>query len=197
MGPNPTGPAYQLLRGYSHMITVLRLGHRKKRDPRISTHVGLVARAFGADRIIYAGEEDPELVKRLNRISQKWGGTFRASYTKDWEKTIGGLKRRGNYVVHLTMYGADLKLELADLQKQYRRKKGMVIVVGAEKVPAEMYELADVNVSVTQQPHSEVAALAVFLRDLFGGKERVGRFLGAELKIVPQRKGKRVLRGQK
>ncbi|TLZ95287.1 MAG: tRNA (cytidine(56)-2'-O)-methyltransferase, partial [Methanobacteriota archaeon] len=30
------------------MITVLRLGHRPARDKRVTTHVALTARAFGA-----------------------------------------------------------------------------------------------------------------------------------------------------
>ena len=37
------------------MIVVLRLGHRLKRDERLSTHVGLASRALGADKIIYSG----------------------------------------------------------------------------------------------------------------------------------------------
>ncbi|MCK7488956.1 MAG: hypothetical protein MZU79_00960 [Anaerotruncus sp.] len=38
-----------------------------------------------------------------------------------------------------------------------------MIVVGAEKVPPEIYQLADWNVAVGNQPHSEVAALAITL----------------------------------
>ena len=34
------------------MIIVLRIGHRIGRDKRITTHVALVARAFGANEII-------------------------------------------------------------------------------------------------------------------------------------------------
>jgi tRNA (cytidine56-2'-O)-methyltransferase len=66
------------------------------------------------------------------------------------------------------------------------------VVVGAEKVPAEMYDLADWNVAVGNQPHSEVAALAVFLDRLFLGQELRLDFEGG-LKIVPSSRGKRVL----
>ena len=38
-------------------ISVLRLGHRLVRDDRVSTHVGLVARAFGASEIFYVETE--------------------------------------------------------------------------------------------------------------------------------------------
>ena len=33
-------------------VDVLRLGHRKGRDPRITTHLALVGRAFGAHRFL-------------------------------------------------------------------------------------------------------------------------------------------------
>mgnify|MGYP000624387395 CR=1 FL=1 len=37
-------------------VTVLRLGHRPGRDERMTTHVGLTARALGADRVILTGK---------------------------------------------------------------------------------------------------------------------------------------------
>ena len=64
-------------------ITVLRIGHRKERDKRISSHCGLVARAFGAGEIVYSGEDDPTLVESVNKLSRKWGGKFKARYVKD------------------------------------------------------------------------------------------------------------------
>ncbi|MEM5871528.1 MAG: tRNA (cytidine(56)-2'-O)-methyltransferase, partial [Candidatus Aenigmatarchaeota archaeon] len=54
-------------------IYVLRLGHRIHRDERISTHCGLVARAFGADGIIYSGEHDEKLIESVKRVSEEWG----------------------------------------------------------------------------------------------------------------------------
>ena len=51
------------------MIIVLRMGHRQKRDERLSTHCGLVARALGADRIIYSGERDGKLLYSVNDVS--------------------------------------------------------------------------------------------------------------------------------
>ena len=35
-------------------IGVLRLGHRRERDKRITSHLGLTARAFGADEVFLA-----------------------------------------------------------------------------------------------------------------------------------------------
>ena len=43
-------------------IEVLRIGQRVIRDDRVTTHVALVARAFGASKI-YMNEVDPEIGK--------------------------------------------------------------------------------------------------------------------------------------
>ena len=64
------------------------------------------------------------------------------------------------------------------------------MVVGAEKVPGEMYGLADYNVAVTGQPHSEIASLALFLDRLYEGTEFNREFPGAKIRIVPSRAGK-------
>lgn len=168
------------------MITVLRLGHRKIRDARISTHVGLVARAFGADKMIYSGEKDQGLLDSLNKVSENWGGKFEANYEKNWRKVIRNFKGRK---VHLTMYGLPIQDEI----KKIRRNKNLLVIVGGEKVPGEVYGLVDYNVSISSQPHSEVAALAVFLHEYFCGKELQKSFSG-KFKVVPQKAGKKLIR---
>ncbi len=70
----------------------------------------------------------------------------------------------------------------------------VLVVVGAEKVPYEVFEAADWNVAVSNQPHSEVAALALFLDYLQEGRELRAKFEGAELEVVPKRRGKAVKR---
>ena len=55
-------------------ISVLRLGHRPARDKRISTHVGLVARAFGADNLFYSGIKDSSFEKSIHGVVKQWGG---------------------------------------------------------------------------------------------------------------------------
>jgi tRNA (cytidine56-2'-O)-methyltransferase len=67
------------------------------------------------------------------------------------------------------------------------------VVVGASKVPGEVFEAATWNVAVTNQPISEVSALAIFLDRYFEGKEFSMEFKNAELKIVPSARGKNVL----
>lgn len=168
------------------MITVLRLGHRRIRDARISTHVGLVARAFGADKIIYSGEKDKSLVDSLKKVSEKWGGKFEIDYKKNWRKVIKNFRGKK---IHLTMYGLPIQNEI----NKIRRNKNLLMVVGGEKVPGEVYDLVDYNVAVSNQPHSEVAALAVFLHEYFRGKELQKSFSG-KFKIVPQKAGKKLIR---
>jgi tRNA (cytidine56-2'-O)-methyltransferase len=64
-------------------------------------------------------------------------------------------------------------------------------VVGAEKVPGELYGLADYNIGVTGQPHSEISSLAVFLDHFFSGSELGCEFPGAKIRIIPSPEGKR------
>jgi tRNA (cytidine56-2'-O)-methyltransferase len=69
----------------------------------------------------------------------------------------------------------------------------VLIVVGAEKVPGEVYGLADYNVSVTTQPHSEISSLALFLDRLFEGKELNREYPDAKIRIEPVKAGKKTV----
>lgn len=162
------------------MLKVLRLGHRLGRDARISTHCGLVARAFGASSIVYSGDRDGEMMGSVEKVVSEWGGPFSVSHG-DWKKEVKGFR---GAKVHLTMYGMPLEKKIREI----RKKRNVLVIVGGEKVPGEIYRLADYNVAVTSQPHSEIAALAVFLHDYFMGKQK--KFRNARLKIVPQERGK-------
>lgn len=168
------------------MITVLRLGHRPGRDARITTHVGLVARALGAGRIILSGEQDPKVARSWKKVPENWGGGFKAEYRPDWRRVMRDFK---GAKVHLTMYGEPVQERIAGI----RRHRNVLVVVGAEKVPPDAYNLADYNIAVTSQPHSEVAALAIFLHMYFRGEELGKKFPGARLRIVPMARGKRIL----
>lgn len=162
------------------MITVLRMGHRPQRDKRITTHVCLVARAFGADSII-VDKPDERLKETVDQVVEQWGGTFSVTFQpwravlKTWEGTI----------THLTMYGLPLQEKISEI----RRLDNILVVVGAEKVPRAVFERADYNISVTNQPHSEVAALALFLDRYFQGTQLQKDFKG-KLKIIPTERTK-------
>jgi len=171
-----------------NMIIILRLSHRPFRDQRISTHCGLVSRAFGADRMIYSGEKDDSLENSINKVAKNFGGKFKIEYTESPRKTIQIYKKKKFLIVHLTMYGLPVQKEIRKIKKS----KNILIVIGGGKVPPEFYQLADYNISVASQPHSEVAALAILLDKYFSGKELEKNFKG-KLKVIPQEKGKKVL----
>lgn len=176
-------------------IIVLRLGHRKKRDKRITTHVGLVARAFGANGIILSGERDDDVLKSLEKVCEKWGyRNFEISYVQDWLGTIINFKKEGWLIVHLTMYGVNIQYPLRDIKNLfYNKGKNLLVIIGAEKVPGKIYEIAHYNIAIGNQPHSEVAALAVFLDRLFNGRELLNFFEDAKIQIIPSTNSKKVI----
>lgn len=166
---------------------VLRLGHRIFRDQRITSHCALVARAFGASKGFYSGEKDEKLEESIKDVVKRWGGPFEIEYVKDWRKLMRNWEGK---IVHLTMYGLPIKDKIGEIKK---RKENLLIVIGSEKVSGDVYQLSDWNVAVTSQPHSEVAALAIFLDGLFEGKKLEKEFEGAKLKIMPQERGKKII----
>ncbi len=167
------------------MLLVLRLGHRAFRDQRITTHCALVARAFGANGMIYSGEKDKKMVNSVKKVVKKWGDSFFVRYEENYRKFIKEFK---GLKIHLTMYGIPWKERISEIRKH----KNVLVIIGSEKVPRDIYELADMNIAILNQPHSEVAALAIFLYEYFKGKEK--EFKDAELKIVPQERGKKVIK---
>ncbi len=171
------------------MIVVLRLGHRPARDKRVTTHVGLVARAFGADGMLIADVRDEEVERSLRRVVRSWGGDFFVRSGVNWKEEIERWKGAGGKVVHLTMYGIPVSKVIGEL-----RGENLMVVVGASKVPSEVFGISDYNVAIGNQPHSEVAALAVFLDRLFEGRELDLEFPGWKMKVAPSERGKLVIR---
>lgn len=173
-----------------YSVTVLRLGHRLVRDERMSTHIGLVSRAFGAKELVLTGADD-HTIDSITRVSGRWGGSFDVKYFRNWREFI---RNWSGTIVHLTMYGEILDDALPRLKAtvEKEREKNILVVVGAEKVPREIYNLSNYNISVGSQPHSEVAALAVFLDRLFMGEELYSTFVKAKIRIKPSLKGKKV-----
>ena len=168
-------------------VFVLRLFHRKERDKRVTTHCALVARAFLAKKMYYCGDKDEKLEEKVKDVVKRWGGDFDVEYIENWKafiKNFEGIK------VHLTMYGIPLPEKIDEIRKHPK----ILIIIGSEKVPGIVYKLADYNISITNQPHSEIAALAIFLDHLFDKKEFFIEFKNAKLKIVPQEKGKKVVK---
>lgn len=168
------------------MIRVLRLGHRVFRDQRISTHCALVARALGAGGFAYSGQEDSGLEDSIKSVAENWGGPFSVQYVNDWKREIRGFK---GLKLHLTVYGISFRKKM----KEIKKSGNLLVIVGGEKVPSDVYKLSDYNLSVGPQPHSEVGALAIFLYELSGRKFRE-KFRKAKLRVVPQERGKKTIR---
>jgi tRNA (cytidine56-2'-O)-methyltransferase len=138
--------------------------------------------------MIYSGDKDENLEKSIKKVVEKWGGPFEIDYEKNWKKII---KKWKGKILHLTMYGLQMQNVMNEIKKC---KKDLLVLIGSQHVPGEVYHLSDWNVSVTNQPHSEVAALAVFLDRFFEGKELKKDFENKKIKIIPQEHGKKVLK---
>jgi len=169
----------------SREVVILRIGHRPERDQRVTTHVGLTARALGA-RGMYLAASDKGVVQSIADVAERWGGEFFCEDNVKWRACIKEWKTAGGIVVHLTMYG----LNLPDIIGEIQPHKKILVIVGAEKVPGEIYGLADFNVAVTGQPHSEISSLALFLDHLSSGTELRTEFPGAQIRIIPSKAGK-------
>ena len=169
-------------------LAVLRLGHRPGRDERMTTHVGLTARALGADRLVLAGPAGDRR-ESVESVTETFGGPFDVETTDTPERTIA---EWAGTVVHLTMYGLPVREREDEIRERFTGGRALLVVVGAEKVPFEVYEQADYNLAVTNQPHSEVASLAVFLDRLFEGRELDRVWNDADRTVLPQATGKRL-----
>lgn len=165
------------------MISVLRIGHRPFRDKRITTHVALVARVFTADEILIDTKDD-KLEETINSVCKNFGNTFSI---KTGVNPYNIVKNWSGIVIHLTMYGEGLRNAISKIP----RNRDILIVVGSEKVPSFFYEQADFNISIGNQPHSEVAALAIFLDRYTNGRWLDKKFNG-KIIIHPHLKGKNV-----
>ncbi len=165
------------------VVKVLRLGHRPVRDKRISTHLALVARAFGAEELIYTGVQDKGFKESVEKVVDSWGGRFQLKHSESWKKVF---KEFDGQIVHLSMYGEDFQKKVPELSED------LLVVVGGKKVPSQVFDESDFNLSVGNQPHSEVSALGVFLYEFFGPEGLYKDFEGAERKINPSARSKDV-----
>ena len=171
---------------YKMNIEVLRIGQRVVRDDRVTTHVALVARALGASKI-YMNEVDPEIEDTVEQINETWGSNFEIEIFSNWKDVIN-LKKNNSKIVLLTMYGEDINKINSKIQKE----EEILVVVGAEKVPRDIYEKADYNVSIGTQPHSEISALAILLDRIQQGEQFNKKFSDSKRVIIPSKNGKNV-----
>ncbi len=186
------------------LVTILRIGHRIKRDKRITTHLVLVARAFGTPRIVVAGDEDRNLINTIDKIVLEWGGNFKLEMIPydEWKTFIQQWKSNNkNRIIHLTMYGENLLTferseDFNNLKKWSKNLTNLLVVVGGEKIPGKVFQYADWNIAISNQPHSEVSSLAVFLDHLVPNNLQI-QFANAHKQIIPSLEGKKILLGNK
>ncbi len=178
------------------MVTVLRLGERAARDYRVNTHLALVARCFGANRLVMTFR-DENVEHALEDVNRRFGCGCQLECIKGW---AGFVRRWEGVSVHLSMYGETLDRTLEALRTSLRIDPvecicdpDVLVIVGSEKVQRKVYELADYNTSIGNQPHSEIAALSVFLDRLFEGRQLYKEYDG-EWRILPDPSGKTVVR---
>jgi tRNA (cytidine56-2'-O)-methyltransferase len=138
--------------------------------------------------MIYTGQRDGKTESSVKKVAKQWGGSFQIRHSDSWKKE---LTKFNGVKVHLTVYGLPFQEKMAEIQKH---AKNLMIIVGGEKVPPEVYQSADYNISVTNQPHSEIAGLALFLHAYFRGNELNKKFPNAKLRVVPQERGKKTLK---
>jgi tRNA (cytidine56-2'-O)-methyltransferase len=175
-------------------VVVLRWGHRPQRDARLTSHVALVARAFGAAGLILSDTEDPKIKDSIEKVTREWGGPFFFEMGTSWKRAVQDWRAKGGLVVHLTAYGENVEASHV-MEKIKMSGKDVIVIVGSQKVPGEFFSeaVSDFNVAIGNQPHSECASLAVFLDRFFGGKELTKRFENARIKIIPQERGKKTV----
>jgi tRNA (cytidine56-2'-O)-methyltransferase len=175
-------------------IVVLRWGHRVQRDVRLTTHVALTARALGASGFLLADTRDETIKATVEKVKGSWGGEFFFEMGTSWKNAVRDWKTKGDIVVHLTAYGENIQTSNV-LDRIRTAGKDVLLIVGSQKVPKDFFskEVSDYNVSIGNQPHSECAALAVFLDRFFEGKELAKEFGNAKIKIIPQERGKKTI----
>jgi tRNA (cytidine56-2'-O)-methyltransferase len=155
--------------------------------------VALASRAFGASGFLLADAVDEHLKATVEKVTKSWGGNFRFEMGMPWRDAVREWKSRGGVVVHLTIYGENIQTSNV-LNRIRDSGKSVLLLVGSQKVPPEFYsaEVSDFNVAVGNQPHSECAAVAVFLDRFFEGKELSKGFESAKIRVVPQERGKQI-----
>jgi tRNA (cytidine56-2'-O)-methyltransferase len=175
-------------------VVVLRWGHRD-RDKRLTSHVALTARALGASAFILADARDEKVKATVEKVTKQWGGAFHFEMGTLWKRVVKEWRTKNGLVVHLTAYGENI--QTSDILRRIKSSgKDLLVIVGSRKVPSEFFSKAfsDFNVAVGNQPHSECSSLAVFLDRFFEGRELSNAFEEAKIKIVPQVRGKKIIK---
>jgi len=179
------------------LVTIFRIGHRIFRDKRITTHLALVSRAFGASGMIIAGDKDEKIIKTVKKVVTEWGGDFTVEFVpfEEWKPFFEEWIEKQNKIIHLTMYGENLPVfkqnkEFINLRSSPELLKNLLVVVGGKKVPSKVFHYANWNIAISNQPHSEVGSLAIFLSHLIPNSLEIS-FPNSSRQILPSIEGKK------
>jgi len=112
-----------------------------------------------------------------------------------WRRAVEEWRKNNGIIVHLTMCGENIASSNV-LQRIKNTGKNVLLIVGSQKVPKIFFspEVSDFNVAIGNQPHSEVAAVAVFLDRFFEGKELIKEFGNAKIRVIPSERSKRIIK---
>jgi len=132
-----------------------------------------------------------DIKSTIDDVNNRWGyaSNFKIEIVKGWRNVILNWKKNGGIVIHLTMYGLNVDDIIGKIKDN---SNNILIIVGAEKVPKEIYKLSDYNISIGNQPHSEISSLAIVLDRIFEGKQLKLNFESAKMKIIPSLREKLV-----
>ena len=99
---------------------------------------------------------DKSIIHTVEKVANSWGRSeFLIEIYDNWKEVIKTWKKDGGKVIHLTMYG----INVDDMIEAIRVEAKLLVVIGAKKVPRELFDIADMNIAVGNQPHSEIARL--------------------------------------
>ncbi len=105
------------------------------------------------------------------------------AFQSDYKKVLDSAS---NYKkVYLTRYGTPLQGVLYSM----RTYRNLFLIVTEQEAFKTMFSYADFGVSITDQPHSSSAAVAIFLHEFYSGRELAMHFENARYKIVPSSRG--------
>ena len=162
-------------------ISILAIG---RYDYSSSIDMCLTARALGASEMIFASKRDAKIIRYMSSLEKEWGGKFKISFVKSYKVALDNAVKSKK--VYLTRYGMPLS-KLTYILNTY---KNIMLMVSSVKASSKiLHNIADFNVSVTDQPHCASAAIAVFLHNFYRGRELAMHFENAKYKVIPREHG--------
>ena len=137
------------------------------------------------------GGDASSQISSVRSLGNAWGGSFSVVQKVSPLRIISEWKKDGGRVINLSMYGEDMRAPMSELYHvYYTLGQPLLVVVGSSKVDGKVYQASDFNLAVTHSPHSEVAALAIFLEKLLGNRAWGRRKPESRIKILSALKTK-------